>query len=144
MLQSRLSLIYTPFYFCSNFCLFCWSSCNVSAFAWFICVCFPNICRVEATCNWIKLPKTFSAKTRTTTWKGMIYISRKLEMTKKKEKNRKEQRWRWDWKSSVHIFGCINFPSEWRTFDGCVNCKPTKCTTTHPIQVLPLHRCHDI
>ena len=23
--------------------------------------------------------------------------------------------------STVHIFGCINFPSEWRTFDGCVN-----------------------
>ena len=86
-------------------------------------VCASQIFAKLNSCNWIKLPKTFSRKTRRTTWKEMIYILRTKEIGKLEgEKGRKFENEDFVKDGSdVHIFGCINFPSERRTFDGCVN-----------------------
>ena len=97
-------------------------------------VCVSQIFAELNSCNWIKLPKTFSTKTRRTTWKEMIYIlrTRKLERKKNNFETEDDEE---DIGSAVHIFGWINFPSEWRTFDSFVN--PRKCTTVRPILRFP-------
>ena len=84
-------------------------------------VCVPQIFAELNSCNWIKLPKTFSRKTRRTTWKEMIYIYWGQENWKWKRKMKSNEEDIVKDGLAVHIFGCINFPSEWRTFDGCVN-----------------------
>ena len=104
-------------------------------------VCVPKYLANLNSCNWIKLPKTFSTKTRTTTWVGKD-LSRTRKIWTRRRKREGQGRWwkRWGKANctlSVLIFGCISFPSQWRTFDSCVN----QLELQQLVQLSTWHRC---